>query len=230
MAFVLSKVQAYGIESEEPLNKRYRQYMYLTIAADNTDTDLNIGDNQTGSLGTFWNAVDATATGAQALTAIQDIVTRAEYFDSLGGNFMDRAQVDPSGGTFQSLNSSATTGGSATEVLTLTGAATGDTVAAVYTSTGATGSIVLKSAASSIATAAQISTIWTGDPGAGGIVRVLLRKAAGSAVEAGSYSLSYANKCPNITFASGDAPTAYVVALKWILMPNVAPVEFYKTA
>ncbi len=82
MAFAITKVQAYGIEAEEPLNKRYRQHMYLTLTAANTDVDLDIGDNQTGSLGTFWTAASGTATGAGALQAIQDIVTRAEFGES----------------------------------------------------------------------------------------------------------------------------------------------------
>jgi hypothetical protein len=230
MTFVVTKVQAYGIEAEEALNKRYRQYMILTITAANTDIDLDLGDNQDGSLGTFWNAVDATATGAGALLAIQDIVTRADYFDSFGGNFLDRAQVDPSGGTLQTLISGTTSGGDAAETQTLTGAATGDTVIAVYVSTAATGSITLQAAASSIATADQITSTWTGDPGTTAKLRVTLRKAAGAAVEAGSYTVSYANKTPNITFATTDAPTAYVVVLKWILQPQTAPVEYYAQA
>lgn len=231
MAFVLTKVQTYGIEAEEPLNKRYRQYMILTITAANTDTDLDLGDNQAGSLGTFWNAVDATATGAGALQAIQDIVTRAEYFDSFGGNFMNRAQVDSASTSIFALNSGTSAGGDANETLTLTGAATGDTVLAVYSRVAATGTVVLSSAATSIATADQITAVYTGDPGTTAALRVLLSRAGGTTTpEAGAYTVSYANKTPNITFASGDAPTDYVVVLKWILQPQTAPVEYYATA
>jgi hypothetical protein len=82
MAFAITKVQAYGIESEEPLNKRYRQYMYLTVTATAADVALDLGSNQTGSLGTFWTATSGTTVGAGALQAIQDIVTRAEVPES----------------------------------------------------------------------------------------------------------------------------------------------------
>jgi hypothetical protein len=144
MAFVLTKVQAYGIEAEEPLNKRYRQYMYLTITAANTDVDLDIGDNVAGSLGTFWAAVDATSTGLNALQAIQDIVTRAEV-----GERPSLSEL----GFYQ--------GGAASGVV---------------------------------------------------------------------YTVTLANKCPNILFASGSAPTAYTVCLSWVLKPETDPVAFYQTA
>lgn len=82
MAFAITKVQAYGIEAEEPLNRRYRQYMYLTLTATSADVALDLGANQTGSLGTFWTAVSGSDIGANALKAIQDIVTRAEVPES----------------------------------------------------------------------------------------------------------------------------------------------------
>ncbi len=110
MTFALAKVQAYGIEAEEPLNKRYRQDLILTITAANTDVDLDLGDYIAGSLGTFWDAVDGTATGAGALQAMQDIGTRAEAFDGFGGNFMTRAQVDAASTLITALNSGASTG------------------------------------------------------------------------------------------------------------------------
>lgn len=144
MAFAITKVQAYGIEAEEPLNKRYRQYMYLTLTAANTDVDLDLGDNQAGSLGTFWDAVDGTAIGANALLAIQDIVTRAEVGES--------ASLSPLS----------------------------------YYQGGAASGVV--------------------------------------------YTVTLANKCPNILFASGSAPTAYTVCLKWVLAPQTAPVYYEATA
>lgn len=229
MAFAITKVQCYGIEAEEPVNKRYRQYMVLNLTAANTDVDLDLGDNQTGSLGTFWDAVDGTTIGANALLAIQDIVTRAESFDSFGGNFLDRAQADSSFGAITVTNSSASTGGSASETLTLTGAATGDTVLSAYLVAGPTGTVTLQRAASSIATADAFPVVFTGDPGTTAVARVVLQRASGSsgAVAAGTYAVSYANKTPNILFSSGDAPTTYEIILKWILAPQVAPVEYY---
>lgn len=144
MAFAITKVQAYGIEAEEPLNKRYRQYMYLTITGASSDVDLDLGDNQTGSLGTFWTAVSGTTIGANALKAIQDIVTRA---------FVP-----------ESVNLSA------------------------------------------------------------------LAYAQGAAAAAGVYTVAVANKCPNITFDTANAPTSYTVSMKWILQEQAAPVAYDATA
>lgn len=231
MTFAVTKVQAYGIEAEEALNKRYRQYMILTITAANTDVDLDLGDNQSGSLGTFWTAADDSATGAGALLAIQDIVTRAEYFDSFGGNFMDRAQVDAASRLITALNSAASTGGSATETLAVVGLVTTDTIlAATIVNDGATAAY-MQEAASACAANAQYIVKFSADPGSGAQVRVAIARAAGTtAVEAGTYQVSYANKTPNILFATTDAPTAYVVVLKWILQPQTAPVEYYAQA
>ncbi len=230
MTFVVTQVQCYGIEAEEPLNKRYRQFMYLTITAANTDTALDLGSYIAGSLGTFWTAADDTATGAGALQALQDIGTRAQAFDTLGGNFMSRAQVDSSAVSMVMINSSASTGGSASETLTLTGAATGDTVVSAYTVAGPTGSVVLQRAPSSIATSGVFPVVFTGDPGGTAVIRVQLARPATTTPVAGTYTIAYANNTPNILFASGDAPTAYTVTLVWHLMPNVGPVEYYKTA
>lgn len=144
MAFAITKVQAYGIEAEEPLNKRYRQYMYLTLTAANTDVDADFGDNVAGSLGTFWTAAGGTATGAGALQAIQDIVTRAEVGETASLSALNFYQ-----------------GGAASGVV---------------------------------------------------------------------YTVTLANKCPNILFASGTAPTAYTVCLSWVLQPQVAPVSYYAEA
>lgn len=228
MTFALTKVQAYGIEAEEALNKRYRQYMVLTITAAATDTALDLGTNQTGSLGTFWTAVGSTAPGSGALLALQDIVTRADYFDSFGGNFLDRAQGDAASILITALNSGASTGGAAAENLVLTGAATTDTVlGATIVTSGATAAY-LQAAASSIATSGIYPVTFSANPGTGAVVRVAIKRAAGTTTpEAGQYFVSYANKTPNITFSSGDAPTAYAIVLKWILQPQTAPVEYY---
>jgi len=79
MAFAITKVDAYGFEIEEPVNKRYHQYMFLTLTAAATDVDLDLGDYIAGSLGTFWNAVDATDIGLNALATIRDIGSKAEF-------------------------------------------------------------------------------------------------------------------------------------------------------
>ncbi len=231
MTFAITKVQCYGIEAEEALNKRYRQYMVLTITAANTDVALDLGTNQTGSLGTFWTAAGSGTPGAGALLSIQDIVTRADYFDNLGGNFMDRAQVDAASTLVTALNSSASTGGGTSETLVLTGAVTSDVVLGATISTKGATATYLAQAPSSIATSGVYPVVFGADPGINAIVRVAIKRAAGTtAVEAGTYQVSYANKTPNILFATTDAPTSYAVVLRWILQAQAAPVEYYAQA
>src|SRR5271165_4646613 len=90
MAFSLQKFQAYGIEPQEPVFKRYVQRAVLSIVALNTDTALDIASITAGSLGTFWTAAIADATygltvATPAAQAIRDIVTKAESFNWASG-------------------------------------------------------------------------------------------------------------------------------------------------
>lgn len=146
MAFAVTVVEAYGIEVEEALNKRYRQFMNLTITAANTDTDWDIGDYVAGSLGTFWTDADGTSTGLAALAAIQDIDKRARA----GAGFTLSAPNFYQGGS------------------------------------------------------------------ASGVVFTAAANTSG--------------KTPNLTFASGSAPTSITISLEWILQPQQAPVELYASA
>jgi hypothetical protein len=141
MAFAVTKVECYGLEAEEAVNKRYRQYMNLTITNLAADVDLDLGDLVAGSLGTFWTAVSGTTVGANALKAIQDIVTRAASFDSFGSNISGKIQA--------------------------------------------------------------------------------------LAAAADEYTVTIANKAPNILFDTADAPVGMVLTLKWVLKPGHPPVEYY---
>jgi hypothetical protein len=227
MAFAITKVQAYGIESEEPVNKRYRQYMMLTLTAAATDVALDLGSNQTGSLGTFWTATSGTTVGAGALQAIQDIVTRAEAFSDFGGEWMTRSQANATSGLI-TYDSAVSTGGAATEALTVTGLAVADTIYAVSQLTKGANATALNSWTDTGRTVNLLTVGWTGNPGAGSIVRVLVKKAAGSlSPAAGQFTVTYANHTPNITFASGDAPTAYEISLEWILSQQSEPVSYF---
>lgn len=82
MAFALTRVQAYGLEAEEPVNKRYTQRMILSITAANTDVDLDLGDYA----GTFWSTVGGSEPGDTALQAIKDVQTRALSLVNIGGD------------------------------------------------------------------------------------------------------------------------------------------------
>lgn len=87
MAFAITKIQAYGIEVEEPINKRCVQKVILTLTALAADVDLDLGDSASGALGVFWTAAGGSVVGAKSLTAFRDIATKAEAFDTLGGSF-----------------------------------------------------------------------------------------------------------------------------------------------
>jgi len=230
MAFTLSKIRAYGIEAEEPVNKRYQQKLILNIAGLATDVDLDLGDYS----GTFWTAVGATQPGITALKAIKDIQTLADSFVGLGATSLAGYTQQPAVGGIVTYDSAASAGGSTSETLTVTGLAVGDVIlAASQRVVGANAS-----ALSGFGTVAlnSLPVTFTANPGAGAIVRVLVRKvstAAAVAVTAGGYSLvmnSTNTMLPDILFASGNAPLSYVLELSWILKDAQQPVEVDATA
>lgn len=229
MAFVLTKFQAYGVEAEEAVNKRYGQKAIFTITALNTDVDLDIGDYT----GTFWDAVDATDTGAKALLAIKDIQTRAETFVGLGGTgIAGYVQGDSSIPVVQSLDSAASAGGNAQETLTVTGLLTTDTILTAQVVTVGANAVALRRVAPTCAVAGQYIANWTADPGAAAVVRVVFARAT-TAVQSGTYQLtmnSTNTQLPDILFLSGNAPTALVLELRWDLKPQEQPVEAYFSA
>jgi len=78
----------------------------------------------------------------------------------------------------QKYDSAASAGGAATETLTVTGLAAGDTILAVSQVTkGALGTALIKWTDTS-RTANQLAVEWTGNPGAGAVIRVVVQKAA----------------------------------------------------
>lgn len=81
MAFALTGFQAYGMESDEAVTKKFVQYLRLDITAANTDTALDLGTYA----GTFWTAVGGTEPGATALKTIKDIQTRAKQLVLVSG-------------------------------------------------------------------------------------------------------------------------------------------------
>lgn len=232
MTFALTKVRAYGIEAEEVVNKRYLQHLILNITAANTDTALDLGSYTAGSLGTFWDAVDATATGLVGLQAIRDIATRADAFIGIAGTGLN-GKTELKVGVIK-LDSAATAGGNATETCTVTGLLTTDELLSVcqfVDGAGAAVGILAWGGATGVCSVAdQLSVTWNADPGAGAKVRVAVRRAATAPV-AGTYLLSMSNTLvPSITFLSGDAPTAYLLCLSWVLKDKEEPVSVYAAA
>lgn len=222
MAFAITKTECYGLEVEQAVNKRYRQYMNMTIIRVTTDTDLDIGDHVSGSLGTFWDAVDGdSAIGDGSLTAIRDIVARCDFFNGFGGDFSYAAE----GGEVK-LDSSASVGGNATETLTVTGLLTTDTILSVdqyVDGDGAATGILSWGTAGAAAANDALSVTWNADPGAGAKVRVTVQRT-------GDYTVVAGTKAPNLGFTSGEGATTIKISLEWVLKPGHAPVEYYAAA
>ncbi len=131
MTFALTKVTAYGTEASEPLQKRFIQTLILEGTAAATDTAYDIGNYS----GTFWTAVGSTSPGTYGLKAVKDINVAARTFMSAEGiGLLGKVQADASVPSVLSFLSSASIGGAAAEVYTVTGlasAAAGDTILAV---------------------------------------------------------------------------------------------------
>jgi hypothetical protein len=142
------------------------------------------------------------------------------------------AQGDASIPQVTALTSAASAGGSATETLTVTGLLTTDTILAATIVEDGANPAYIQEAAKTCAVANQYIVTFSADPGAGAEVRVVVSRAV-TAVQAGTYQLTMDatyTQMPNILFLSGDAPTAYVLELCWVLKPGEAPVEVYAAA
>lgn len=235
MTLALTKVVALGVPVAEPVTKRWLQRLTLTITAANTDATHDYGTYA----GTFWTAVGSTEPGLTALKAIKDIQVRASSFLRAGGKgISDKAMVDASRDLITKIDSAASSGGNATETLTVTGLLTTDTILGVsqfVDGAGAGVGILAYGNASGAAAAANaLSVTWDADPGAGAKVRVAIKRASGTTTpEAGTYQLALNGtntKLPDISFASGDAPTATEITLEWLLKDGEEPVECYKAA
>ncbi len=126
MTFALASFRAYGVEAEEPVNNKYKQVLELNITGANTDVAYDVGTYA----GTFWTAVGGTSPGADALLAIKDIQTRAKAFVEAGG-FGGYAKGSATYPSIVKILSAASSGGSASEALTVSGLLTTDTILAV---------------------------------------------------------------------------------------------------
>lgn len=235
MAFALTKFQAYGFERDEALTNKFHQALVLSITGLNTDIDLDIGDYS----GTFWTAVGATAPGINALKTVQDIQVAAESFDGVDGtSIAGKAQVDASGGSVLSILSAVSAGGNATETMTVTGLLTTDDILAVTQAVdgagAATGILAYGNATGQAAANNALSVTWNADPGAGARVKVGISRTTGVATPvAGTYTIAMDGtntQIPNLLFASGDAPTSYVLVLKWVLKNGHHPASYTQSA
>jgi hypothetical protein len=223
MTFALTAFVADGQEMDEAVTKRFRQRAIFTITAANTDVALDIG-NYTG---TFWTAVGGSTVGAKALLAIKDIQIKAKSYFWTGGTGL--AGKVPVGATSLGLVKLTGTisGGAATEIVTVTGLATTDTILAVSMGKpNGTATVAVTGYATQATDALTLS--FAANPGAAGVANVLVQRAVGATATAGSYILGLNatnTQIPDITFASGSAPTAYTVVIEWELLVDQTPVQ-----
>lgn len=234
MALALLSVRGYGVEAEEALNKRYRQFLILKGTGLNTDITHDYG--ATG--GTFWTAVGGTEPGTTALLALKDIIKRGEIFlDAQGTAIAGKQRTDASRTIITKLDSAATAGGAATETLTVTGLLTTDVILAVtpFQKAGTSANtpvIDYGDATGNCTTNGQLPVELLGNPGVGALYRVALSRTS-TTPEAGTYILTMNGTSlivPDLLFLSGDAPTAWAICLSWVLKDGHAPVEVYKAA
>lgn len=226
MAFALQSVRAYGIESEEAVNKRYKQVVALGITGLNTDIALDIGNFS----GTFWTAVGSSADAAKAAqAALKSIQLKALSFTSAKGtSFAGKVQADASQVAIMALDSAASAGGAASENYVVTGLLTTDMILAVTQQTDGTNHKNPLSYASAAGSADHLAVVYASDPGTGAKVRVLFSRAGVATVADGTYQLAMDGtntQLPSLTFLSGDAPTTYSLILEWVLKDAEEPVQ-----
>ncbi len=78
-----------------------------------------------------------------------------------------------------------------------------------------------------------LTVTYGANPGAGAKVLVTVSRAAVTTVQAGTYQLAMDGtntNLPNITFLSGDAPTAFKIVYQWSLKDQNGPIEVYSAA
>lgn len=231
MTMALVSAKAYGIEVDEPVQKRFKQCLELVITGAATDVDYDFGDGVVGSLGTFWTAVGATSPGSVALAAVRDINVRAKSFQGLGGLALTHTPADLTIPAVVVLNSAAASGGNATETYVVTGLLTTDTIiSCTQFVDGAGAAVGILSYGNSSGNAAAndaLAVVYNADPGASAKVKVAVLRNI-TTVQAGTYQLSAGalTLIPNLLFLSGDAPTAFKLVLTWEYKNNEEPVEF----
>lgn len=214
MAFGLTRLRAYGIKGESATYKRSLQVVNMEITGTASDVDLDIGDDS----GTFWTAVGKTGSGYKALI---DIINRSTCLSSF---YCSELIGKPINNGLVALLSDAGSGGSATESMTVTGLLTTDQIVAVTQQTkGANGTALI--AYDKPADAADdLDVEYTGDPGAGSIIQVLVQR-EGAAPIAGGASVAIQNDRPNITLPAGEGETSYNITLFYQLRDEETPIE-----
>lgn len=228
MTRAVTEFEARAIRIDGALSGRNLQMVRIKGTAANTDTAFDIG--ATG--GTFWAEADGTATGLAALNALKSIQTKVKALLSFDGKgITDRQKIDATYPSITKLDSAASAGGNATETMTVTGLLTTDTILSVcqfVDGAGAAVGILAFGGATGVCSVNdQLSTTWNADPGAGAKIRVAVQRDS-TTVNAGQYKAvqNTTSFIPDLTFASGDAPTAFEFIAILLLKDGELPAEY----
>lgn len=229
MTQAVTAVRAYVREIDEPVTNRFLQTLIVETSGANTDVTYDLGLYVSGSLGTFWTAVGADASYGQiALGLIRGIATLDSLY--LGDQQTPQLQARDrqAGGQIVTLTSSAIAGGSASATATITALLSTDVVMSVTQSTANANSLV--PVAVGAVSAGSLALTYASDPGANGIVKVVVYRKTGTLIVGiGQYSDVASNQASNITFASTDAPTAAQFVLQWELKPGCHGIKYPAT-
>ena len=217
MALALTKFSAYGTHVTDAHRKRSTQKAILEITGLNSDTTWDIGTDA----GTFWTAAKANATygsgASKALEVLQAIQANVLTIKAISGSFQQtynkvistQQQYD-----ILTYTSAASSGGAATEAMTVTGLLSTDTILSVTQSVKGANSTALNAYASLIDNGLTAS--WTANPGASAVIVVTVQRAATS--KGSQFTQAIVNTRPNFVFSTTSAPTSATVVIEWELI------------
>lgn len=222
MSRAVTAVEAFGREIDEPITKRFQQVLHLSVTGLATDTAYDFSN----AAGAFWTDALADVTygsvATQALAVLRAIQAGAKNFLSV-----QSPQLAPKtvmGATIQSINGTVASG-SATPAVTVTGLLTTDVILSVTQTTKGANSLPLLGWNSQVA--GGITAVYSADPGASGVLQVTFLRPAGTQTPGkGQYLVSVSSSVPNLTYASGDAPTSAEIYMAWDMRDGSHPTKY----
>lgn len=208
MAFGITSCKIYPLEQEDTMRRACLHAAEVNLTAANTDTAL--------ALKTL-AAADSDGAYLNTLLARADRIVAA-YIEGM-------AQVSGKGALVK-YDSAASSGGAATEQLTVTGLAVADEILSVTQKVKGANGTALIAWTDGSRTVNKLDVEWTANPGANAVVRVLARKATGVPLGAGEYIFDGAVADPAFTFAGGGStPTTLKLFLLVKLLPGMPYVK-----
>ena len=150
-----------------------------TIPLDHFDGGRNITQgNKIGSKGTLselLRGLEVSLDGKLATSAISSSITNGDTTHSPSGDAVfDALALELDAAKLVAYDSAVSIGGGASEALTVTGLGVSDTILAVSQKTaGANGTAIVAYGSPALN---SLSVSWTADPGAGAVIKVLVKK------------------------------------------------------